>query len=314
MTGRAVGRFRPALAWWAGMVGWFAAAAALLLLLNGFYRRELNHFTGAARWMWSTGDLREPVPTAGLFFRRLDLTRRPQRAVAKICGDRQYVLWLNGQPASAGRNRPGFVLDVVDVTDLLVSGSNVIAIEARSPTSVGGVLFALDLFVTAEARRAGDPFGRNCVVSGPGWRVVTGWGEGPLEVPVDGWKAPYLWGEPPDHPWTYPSPEVRSRTIVQAIVSDPRKLEDCREVEHGADRWQCRVGADWQGFLVLDLGGGEVPSAVEVEAGYGRTETVAVVALAGQNEWMFPGRLRGPFVTFEGITRPPAAEVLDALP
>ena len=105
------------------------AVLCVLLLLRGFYRRELYHFAGEAQWMWVSDDVRERRPTAGLFYRRFELGDRPARAVAKVCGDQQFVLWVNGQPAVAGRNRPGFVLDVVPVTDLLTQGDNLVVVE-----------------------------------------------------------------------------------------------------------------------------------------------------------------------------------------
>lgn len=302
----------PVPVWWAGALGWAVAGLVLLLLLHGFYRRELNHFTGDAQWMWVTDELHDPVPTSGLFFHRLELSRRPRRAVAKICGDRQYVLWINGQPATAGRNRPGFRLDVVEVTDLLVSGENLITIEARSPTSVGGVLFALDLFVTEEARRGGDPYGRGCLVSGPGWRVAGTWGEGPDVFPGSGWSEPVIWGRPPDHPWTYPQPEIHRRTIVQAIVSDARPLEGCfTALENG--EWVCRLEGEWAGFLALRLGDAPGPERIGTAGSGASPDTVDVVTLEGQREWLFPGRLQGSLIFAESHEPPAGVVLFDAL-
>ena len=313
-------RVRSAAASWHARVAASAVVALLLfLLLNGFYRRELHHFTGDARWMWTTDDLRERVPTGGLFFRRLALSRLPVSAVAKVCGDRQYVLWINGQAAVAGRNRPGFTLDVVDVTDLLVSGDNVIAIEARSPTSVGGVLFALDLRVSAEGRRAGDPHGRSCVVSDTDWRVTTSWGAGPSRYPDSGWKAPWIWGQPPDHPWTYPQPEVHALPVVHSVFSDPARIPSSCFTSVGQDLWACSLARRWQGYLWLDLTSAAVPQRIgladepptpETE----RSTTVAVVVLEGQTSWLYPGAVHGDVLEVAGPSPPTGVALVEGQP
>ncbi len=312
-------RLRLALSSWHARIAAAVAAALLLfLLLNSFYRRELHHFTGDAHWMWTTDNLHDPVPTAGLFFRRLTLARLPLSAVAKVCGDRQYVLWINGQPAAAGHNRPDFRLDVVDVTDLLVAGENVIAIEARSPTSVGGVLFALDLRASAEGRRAGDPSGRSCVVSGSGWRVRTRWGPGPSVYPDQGWSEPWIWGQPPDHPWTYPRPVVHPRPLVHSVFSDPTRIPPSCFEAVGQERWICRLGRRWQGYLWLDLTAGPAPQRVELGDGaptaVAAVRGVAVVTLDGQTSWLYPGAVQGEVLEASGQAPPAGVELVEGQP
>ena len=112
------------------LLAWAGGVVLLLLLLRGQFRHELYHLTGEASWMWVTGDVAEKRPVAGIFVRDFSLADRPRRAVAKICGDRQYTLWINGHLVLVGYNRPGFRLDVVQVTDLVRPGRNVIAVEA----------------------------------------------------------------------------------------------------------------------------------------------------------------------------------------
>ncbi len=311
--------FRRAVWSWHARVAAAAAAALLLfLLLNGFYRRELHHFTGDARWMWTTDDLHDPVPTAGLFFRRLKLARLPLSAVAKVCGDRQYVLWINGQPAVAGHNRPEFRLDVVDVTDLLVAGDNLIAIEARSPTSVGGVLFALDLRASAEGRRAGDPNGRSCLVSGPRWRVLTTWGEGPSVYPKDGWSEPWIWGQPPDHPWTYPRPVVHPSPVVHSVFSDPIRIPSgCFEAV-GEGLWACTLERRLQGYLWIDLTAGPTPQRIGLGDGTATVgagiQDVPVVTLDGQTMWLYPGAVEGAVLEASGEAAPAGVELVEGQP
>lgn len=290
----------------------------VLLLLRGFYRRELFHFAGDAQWMWCTSDVLENRPTAALFVTVLRLHGRPLRAVAKVCGERQYVLWVNGQPAMAGRNRPSFRLDVVPITDLLAAGDNVIAIEARSHTSVGAVLFALDLFPGAEGRRAGDPRGRSVLVSGPDWRVIDEWGRGPEGLEPSAGRPPWIWGRPPDHPWTYPPPQVHSRAIVQAVISDPLQLAGGDFELVGPGLWMHRLDRFMSGFLWIDLdaglGNGEVWIGPADDAGAGlAAQSAAVVSLPGQRRWLFPGWFEGDTVVVRGAKPPASAQLVEGL-
>ncbi len=276
----------------------FVAGLALLLYLRSFYRHELYHLTGAAAWMWVSDDVAEPRPTAGLFVRTLELAARPRRAVAKVSGDRQYVLWVNGEPVAAGRSRPGFPLDVVPVTDLLRPGRNVLALEVRSPTSVGAALFALDLEPTPEGRAAGDPAGRSVVVSGRDWRVLREWSRDALDEGVGGGAAPWIWGSPPDHPWSYPVPRLHAVPLEQAVTGERWRVRP----EPGDGVWRYRLGEGFGGLVWL----------TEPEGGWRRAEVrlpdggaVPVVALPGEREWLFPGRWEGAVLEIACVGPPP---------
>lgn len=307
-------RLSPERLWQLRVVAVVTAVVALLLLLRGFYQRELYHLTGAAQWMWVSDDVAEPRPSAGLFFRTVWLNDHPQRAVAKVCGDQQYVLWINGQPAMAGHNRPGFHLDVVPVTDLLTAGANSIVVEARSPTSVGGVLFALDLTPSAEGRRAGDPRGRNVVVSGPDWRVTTRWERGAFDGERVHAAHPWIWGRPPDHPWAYPTPVLYERPLVQAMVSEPLRLAGSDLTHSGRGRWAHPLPSGFAGVLWIDLTKGSPrPSAVGVAADHGGPQLLPVVDLPGQARWLYPGWVKGVRVVVEGSRPPGMLELVEAM-
>jgi hypothetical protein len=290
----------------------------LLLLLRGFYRRELYHLTGSAEWMWVTGEVNERRPLSAVFSLPIRLRDHPTRAVAKVCGDRQYVLWVNGQPAAAGRSRPGFHLDVVPVTDLLASGPNLIAVEARSPTLVGAVLFALDLYPTREGRRAGDPSGRAAVVSGAHWRVSSGWRPGQEgRVPADGVR-PWIWGRPPDHPWSYPTPVRHQRPLIQALVAEPVRLaaDDFREA--GPARWVAKAPRRVSGIMWLGLrqawdSGGTTARVVLSSEHDSRSDPVEVVSLAGQRRWLYPERIDGDVVEVIGPSPPEYVELVESV-
>jgi len=272
------------------------AVLGLFLYLRGFYRHELYHFTGDAEWIWVTDEVGRPRPTAALFIKSFDLADRPRRAVAKVCGDRQYVLWINGQPAMAGRNRPRFFLDVVPVTDLLTAGRNVVAAEVRSRTSVGALLFALDLDPSEEGRRAGDPAGRNVIVSDGSWGVTETWTAGAPDAPPGDLARPWVWGRPPDHPWSYPTPVLHDRPLIQAAVGEARHLGPADFHPEGADRWACDLGGAFGGLLWVETGAagtgarvmaGPAPRTGDTAAG------VEVITLLGERRWLFPGRFEG---------------------
>lgn len=311
----------PGSRWRLRLAAAAVAIICLLLLLRGFYRRELYHLTGGAEWIWVTGRVQVNRPIAALFFVPLDLHDHPQRAVAKVCGDRQYVLWINGQPAMAGTNRPHFQLDVVPVTDLLSAGRNIIAVEVRSPTSVGALLFSLDLDPTVEGRRAGDPRGRNVLVSGDRWRVVTSWRAGaPSANPPDA-RKPWVWGRPPDHPWSYPMPVLHDRPLIQAYVSEPRRLPSTAFTSVSPGVWRADLGTGFGGLVWLESGRGgwraeDVHEVWTVSSNGATGPHIPLVAMSGEHRWLFPGRIQARWLEVKG-SRPPNAietvEVVDTL-
>jgi len=319
MTSRfAFSAWTPALRW--RMAGALAVVLLILLmlLLRGFYRRELYHLTGAAEWMWVTGEVTDKRPLSGLFSLTVHLRDHPTKAVAKVCGDRQYVLWVNGQPAAAGRSRPGFHLDVVPVTDLLAAGANLIVVEARSPTSVGAVLFALDLYPTREGRRAGDPSGRAVVVSGPHWQVSAGWRPGLEGRETAAGRRPWIWGRPPDHPWSYPTPALHQRPLVQALVSEPVRLVSSDFHESSPGCWVARAPRPIRGMMWLGLprawSSAEASARVRLASAAGSDQpAVRVIPLAGQRRWLFPSRVDGDLVEVEGPSPPDFVDLVESI-
>jgi hypothetical protein len=146
--------------------------------------------TGRAEWIWSRASFREPRPLRVYATRDFALPSAPIRALAKVFVDREHVLYVNGRRAGSGAQQPGDPLAAYDVTGLLVAGANRVAIEAASPTGVGGILFSLDL----------DAYGRDAIVSDGDWRVD----EMAAAVRDGAHGRPRVWGSPPQHPWGYP--------------------------------------------------------------------------------------------------------------
>ncbi|MGC8916928.1 MAG: hypothetical protein ACP5NF_08120 [Thermoanaerobaculum sp.] len=183
-----------------------AVLAALGLLgwtwLHSFWRHTVGNLTGDARWVWVTSELEKPYPTRGVFVASFRVSSPAPGALLKVCADREYVAFVNGVPAGCGWSRPGFRLDVYDVSHLLRPGENRVEIEVRSPTPVGGLLASLDL----------PEHGPNAIITGRDFALKTR--EGLAAPPVD-------WGAPPRYPWGYPQVFPRPRTLDQLLVEEP---------------------------------------------------------------------------------------------
>ena len=180
---------RPGPAQLYALIVLVAAAAAVHALVR-VHRDRMSLTTGRAEWIWYTGRVPEPQPLRFWATRDFELPRKPDRALAKVFVDREHVLYVNGTRAGGRTQRPGDPLAVYEVAPLLVAGTNRIAIEAASPTGIGGALLSLDI----------DSFGRNALVTDGDWRVD-------LDASArdgGGRYRPVVWGRPPQYPWGYP--------------------------------------------------------------------------------------------------------------
>jgi hypothetical protein len=186
---------RPATAWLVAIAGAVLAFAAMVSLIRAHADR-MDLATGRAEWIWYTNRVPEPRPLAFVATRDFVLTRAPERALAKLFVDRSHVLYVNGTRAGSGTQRPGDPLAIYQVAPLLKPGINRVAIQAESPTGIGGILFSLDVHLS----------GRDAVVSDGRWRVDLS----REAVEVGARYRPAVWGRPPQYPWGYPRmPEPR---------------------------------------------------------------------------------------------------------
>lgn len=157
-----------------------AAAAGAVRAVDLAWRRMESSATGRARWIWSTDDVKTPHPARFTALRSIVVEEAVTDARIKIFVDRKYRVLLDGRVVGTGGMTPGDPLDVYDVSDRFPRGVHVFAIEAESPTGIGGILFALDI----------SGHGRNAVVSDASWSI-------------DGRPA-FVWGDPPMYPWGFP--------------------------------------------------------------------------------------------------------------
>ena len=272
------------------------------LSLHRFWHRELSHVTGGAEWIWVTDTLEKVYPTAGLFVATLDLETPPRTALLKVCGDRSWVAYVNGTAAACGWSRPGFRLDMFDIGHLLRQGDNVIAVEVRSPTPVGGLLLSLDV--------AG--VGHNVLVSGDRFVARKRFSLAAHD-PSDG-PVPVVWGPPPRYPWEYPVPVSHPRTLDEVMVEDPVRVDAAaaRRLPGGGLAFDLPRHID--GYLWLRFAA-DGPAYVATADGPGgdvdllRRNAQPVVRVEGQEWWLAAAPQTMASVYVFGERLPTAVEV-----
>lgn len=264
-------------------MAWVALATLALVAGRGVHRmwaRQLSHFTGEAEWMWSTDALERVHPEAGLFVTSFHVEQPAPAALLKVCGDREYVVYLNGTVAACGWSRPGFRLDLYDVGHLLRVGGNTLAVEARSPSPVGGVLLALDV----------EGLGSNVVTSGRSFVFRRLFDLGPVRGGEP--RAPVLWGRPPRFPWAYPQAVSRPRTLDEVSTEEPLRWPAAALATSPGGGRSLTLPQPVHGYLWLEFGGDEAAMVWSDPLTAPHPEEVVrllaqpVVRLPGQRRWL----------------------------
>ncbi len=271
--------------------------------LHAFWERELSHLTGPAQWIWVTDRLEEVHTQGALFVASLHLDGPPPAALLKVCGDREYVVYVNGTPAACGWSRPGFRLDLYDIAHLLKQGSNVIAAEVRSPTPAGALLLALDV----------EGAGLNVLTSGaafvsrPHFSLAA---SDPLDSAV-----PVRWGSPPRFPWGYPRPLAHPRTLDEVVVEDPVRADASAARARPGGGWELALPRPVFGYLWREFDG-DGPAFVATSERTAGDDAVPpedsaqpAVRLQGQRHWLDPEPRTIGRVYVLGVQRPVGAEV-----
>jgi hypothetical protein len=271
-------------------------------MVHRFWLREFSHLTGAARWIWVDDTLERVHPSAGLFVASLQLSAPPPAALLKVCGDREYVVYINGTAAACGWSRPGFNLDLYDVGHLLHQGENTVAVEVRSPTPAGGVLLALDI--------AG--VGRNVLVSGPAFVLRPRFSLEPSGR--EGAPVPVTWGAPPRFPWGYPTQRPRPKTLDAIVVEEPLRREASSATELARGGWALVLDRPHFGYLWIEFDGDgldHLATTPETTSNADDLRSLAqpIVRVKGQTRWLDPEpRMIGAVFVF-GRYRPRAFEI-----
>ena len=167
-----------------------AVVAGALAHAAGRAREDRRYATtGPARWIWWSNALERPDPIHFRAVKSFALPKPPAGARARVFGDGQWTLRINGKTLGSGEQAPGDRLVALDASPLVRAGENRIVLEIRNTRGAGGILFALDL----DGRS-------NAVVSDGSWRVALS--EPEADAGLGG--PAMVWGKPPMHPWGFP--------------------------------------------------------------------------------------------------------------
>src|SRR4029077_13768481 len=71
--------------------------------------------TGPAEWIWYSSRVPKAMPVHFYAVREFALAAAPARASARVFVDREHVLFVNGQRAGGGMQRPGDALAAYEV-------------------------------------------------------------------------------------------------------------------------------------------------------------------------------------------------------
>ncbi len=103
-------------------------ATALLILSTWAAGRSVH--AEEAEWIWSPAYEKELAPPGDCYFRKTFTLGTPEQGEIQIGCDDRYELFVNGHQVGTGSNWK--VLDVYDITEQLVQGTNTIAVKATN--------------------------------------------------------------------------------------------------------------------------------------------------------------------------------------
>ena len=260
-----------------------ALLAAGTVAWDGFRASQLP--TGDAAWIWAQR-VESGKPLAFVAAADFVVDELPARAEVRLSVDPEYELYLNGTWVGAGAWELGRPLEVWEVSGRLQRGPNRLAVVARAPYGVGGLIAVL-------VADPGSLAERTLAASGRSWRIYTQRPAGILE----GWSAldashaepaaPRVWGKPPIGRWGRPRPGA-SRPPEQSAGVETWGQEVSpvpgASAEHRA--WLIDFGEVVVGWI--DLWGGPTP---ETRATWRSAETLDALVDAPASSWVVP--LRG---------------------
>jgi hypothetical protein len=164
-------------------------------------------------WIWVDADARDVRPRVFLAVRDFELGRVPSNATARVLGDQEYVLWINGSRAGSGRYRAHAPLDTFDVSPLLRLGANRVALELRSAVGSGAAILSIV-----------DGAGQVLVATGAGWKVLpSSWRAGIAAGDLPKAPAAAVLGRSPLGRWGDPRPGPQ-RPLFGDVVAGQRPV------------------------------------------------------------------------------------------
>jgi len=298
---------------------WLAAPIALLALLaaatlawDGLRARGVP--TARAEWIWAAG-MEAGRPLAFVAAVDFEVETVPARAEVRVLVDPEYELYLNGTWVGAGAWELGGTLDVWEVAERLQPGANRLAVIARAPYGVGGLLAAVIADPEASTELA-------LAASGRSWRIYA---ERPAGV-LEGWSAldashaepaePLVWGAPPIGRWGRPHPgPARAAEEVGAAEVWGREVSPLPGPDGSRQAWLVDFGEVAVGWI--DLWGGPTPETRTRWRAAGSLEELAdapaagwVVPLRGDERWRSPAPRRLRYLWIGSPEPPRAARVV----
>ena len=204
-----------------------------------------------------------------LFRKRLFLAEKPRKATAFITADDHYKLWINGRfvaegPAPSYHFRHGY--NVLDVSDCLVPGANIIAVHTLYQGLVNRVWqsgdlrhgLLLDLVADGETVAASDGTFLTASHSGFEPTGTVGYRTQFLERYDSG--APEVGFERPDFDdaaWPHAVEKADDDHVLERQTSHMLVYETIRpaRVENGSGLCRIDFGAAYVGYLLLEARG-----------------------------------------------------------
>jgi hypothetical protein len=263
-------------------------------------------------WIWAPVNPNEVKARAFYAVRDFALATPPARARLEVLGDPEYIAYLNGTRVGSGSYRADAPLDVYEVGDLLVAGSNRVVIELRSPIGSGG----------ATLRIAAD--GRTLVATGGDWSIQeTTWQGALSREPLSRSSSAEVLGVSPFGRWGTPGiTAIKPRFTEQVSRKGPigaryfrlpyangtwRKLSPtAKHSRRLGTATEFDFGAEVEGFLQLSFDRGQertalVRAAADSAPASGWLPDAIVISVNGSGVWRdaVPRRFR--FVEVVGL-------------
>ena len=135
-----------------------------------------------ANWIWSPAHKKDEVPVGDCYFRKTFAVNQAEFGQVHVACDNQYELYVNGR--LAGKGGDWRKMDVHDVQQYLVHGTNVVAIKATNTDAgaaglvarvivkeKGGTFesFSTDATWRTSVKPSADWTQRGCAIAN-GWR------------------------------------------------------------------------------------------------------------------------------------------------
>lgn len=195
---------------------WITIAFLALLFFTAtyaFYDVKFHRTTGEASWLWSWNRISRQQPVVFFATHDFELSGNDPWVRINIVSDPMYTLFFNEVEVGGGRWEGSESLDVYDVGDLAIAGTNRIVIAVRAPDGAGGLLASVDT----------GPLQRNVVVTNEDWKITHAWSPVLLKADPKGADSitARVLGPPPFGRWNFPPAVARKRYEAGGYVLHP---------------------------------------------------------------------------------------------